>query len=209
MSPTTGPNRNSAGNSARIPAPARTTQRESPRLALPELKRRERVSLWLSYQRYGLLMAGASLIVLFLAPVFSLWLWPTSWLLWLVTMMVCAAVALKLMGFAVYILGRWPQKLRATIIAQYRINTGRFSPDSLQNYCGDPCFRLVADEILQRAAIPADERQRLIGELRTRHERASQTLLFVDRERDTVFVADFAADELGISHDRLYQNQLK
>ena len=149
-----------------------------PGLSLPALGRLARARLWLSYQRYGLLLCSSAVV-----PVTVALLWP--WLYWVWAPL--ALLALPPMRFGVTVLGRWPRKLRATLVAEHRIRRGRFRPESVRSYCGDPCFRLVAHEILTRAGMPAAERRALVARLRAEHEASSRVLLLVDHATGTVF----------------------
>jgi hypothetical protein len=150
----------------------------APVLSLPDLGRRARARLWLSYQRYGLLLCGSVAL-----PVTALLLWPGLFWVWAPL----ALLALVPIRFGVTVLGRWPRKLRATLVAEHRMRRGRFRPESVQSYCGDPCFRLVAHEILGRAGMPAAERRALVARLRVEHEKRSRVLLFVDHATGMVF----------------------
>jgi hypothetical protein len=88
--------------------------------------------------------------------------------------------------FGVTVLARWPRKLRATWIAQRRIDAGRFSPRSIRGFCGDPCFRVVAHEILRRAGVPRAERRRIVHQYREELRRDRSTLVIVDHLAGTV-----------------------
>ena len=116
----------------------------------------ERLRLWCSYQRYALaLAAGAVGLVAGIGATA-----PAVWWLWLVA----ALPVYKLVEYSWEVGRRYPRKLRATALAIRRIEAGRFRPRSVAPYCGDPCFRLVAREILRRARIPRPERTQLIAE---------------------------------------------
>jgi hypothetical protein len=154
------------------------TTASAPVLSLPELGPLARARLWLSYQRYGLLLCGSAAL-----PVTIALLWP--WLFWVWAPL--ALVMWKPVAFGVTVLGRWPRKLRATLVAEHRMRRGRFRPESVEAYCGDPCFRLVAHEILARAGMPAAERRALVARLRAEHEKSSRVLLLVDHATGTVF----------------------
>lgn len=130
----------------------------------------ERIRLWLSYQRYALLMGGLPLAI-WGAIAFAT---PAPWWLW----GPLALVALWFVGQAVPIYGRFPRKMRATLLADRRIATGRFHPRTIRRYCGDPCFRVVAREILRRAGIPPDERRRLIEQYAEEEAERGHTLVF-------------------------------
>lgn len=151
----------------------------APALSLPHLGRLARARLWLSYQRYGVLLCGGGVAL----PASIALVWPRLFWVWAPL----ALLMLKPIGFGVTVLGRWPKKLRATLIAEHRMQRGRFRPESVRSYCGDPCFRLVAHEVLTRAGMPATERRALVARLRAEHEQRSRVLLFVDHATGTVF----------------------
>jgi hypothetical protein len=154
----------------------------------------ERARLFVSYQRYGaLLVLGPIALVAGLATIAPWWLAAGL-----------AALALWPLSFGVTVLGRWPKKLRATIVADRRIAAGRFRPASVRAYCGDPCFRLVAHEILRRAGAPRAERRRLVAGFRAELERERDTLFVVDHARGVVItVVDGRRTEqpLGVPQD--------
>lgn len=153
--------------------------KHAPALALPPLGRLARARLWLSYQRYGLLLCGVGVAL----PAAVALRWPGLFWVWVPL----ALIMLKPIGFGVTVLRRWPRKLRATLVAEHRIERGRFRPESVRSYCGDPCFRLVAHEILTRAGMPAAERRALVARLRAEHEQSARVLLLVDHATGTVF----------------------
>lgn len=130
----------------------------------------ERVRLWLSYQRYALLMGGLPLGVwaaIALAAPGAWWAWGPL-----------AFVALWFLRQAVDIYRRFPRKMRATLLADRRIATGRFRPRTIRRYCGDPCYRVVAREILRRAGTPPAERRRLIETYAAEEAERGHTLVF-------------------------------
>jgi hypothetical protein len=152
-------------------------------------RRGERIRLWLSYQRYALLLAALAA-----ALTGALVLASPAWYLW------AAAVPplLALVVFAARIGGQLPRKLRATALASRRIASGRFRPHALRGYCGDPCYRVVAREILVRAGVPAAERRALIRRYAA-EQHAPAFLLLHDPTRATPVVvvtggAAFATD---------------
>jgi len=146
------------------------------RLALPALGAWTCARLFLSYQRYGFLLVGGSAAVVAAAIVAApIWVWVPL-----------AAAAFVPVRFGVYVLGRWPKKLRATQIATHRIRAGRFTPDQVRSYCGDPCFRVVAHEILARAGVPRAEQRAIVARLREEHARRQDVLLLVDRASGVV-----------------------
>jgi hypothetical protein len=114
----------------------------------------ERVRLWCSYQRYALLLvASAAAIVAGIALAA-----PDVWYAWALA----ALPVLKILAFAAEVYQRFGRKMRATALAARRIAEGRFHARSVRGYCGDPCFRVVAHEILRRAGKGRRERRRLI-----------------------------------------------
>lgn len=124
------------------------------RVRLVELGVGERVALWLSFQRYALLLG-----VLALAPLGLVWLTARdTWWAWCLALPASARVG----RFALDIARRWPRKLRALRVASWRIAQGRFTPAEIRGHCADPCFRLVAREILRRAQVPARAARQLV-----------------------------------------------
>jgi len=73
---------------------------------------------------------------------------------------------------------RQDDETRATMLADRRIAAGRFNPRMVSRYCGDPCFRVVAREILGRADITGAERRRLIHEFSAEEAERGHTLVF-------------------------------
>jgi hypothetical protein len=136
--------------------------------------------LWLSYQRYGLVLLGGALGLGALALCLPVW----------------AAIPLGLLslgpgGFGVVVLARWKRKVRATRLAERRIADGRFRVEQIRTMCGDPCFRVVARQVLARAGYARRERAAIVARLGAELARAQQTLLFVDHARGVVIeVAD-------------------
>ena len=143
----------------------------------------ERARLWLSYQRYALLFFAIAL-VLVLAPV----VW-ARWYFWLPAML----VGLKIAGAGVEIYRRFPKKIRATIAARRRIDRGTFVVEFVESYCGDPCFRVVAREILRNANVPAIERARIVREFSARQREKKDSIVFVDRTNGVQIRVDGAA----------------
>jgi len=130
--------------------------------------------LWLSYQRYAFVLGGLAGGVVAGVALYD----PAAWYLWLVA----AVPVVKLLQLTAEVAGRWQRKLRATALAARRLETGRFKPQFVENYCGDPCFRVVAREILCRAGIDRAERRRLIREYTGRAKARSDVILMVNRD---------------------------
>lgn len=162
-------------SSARAPSHAGVTtgSRRS-----PEARRRfgpfERARLWLSYQRYALLMGLVPVAVVGLVA----WRWPGAWWAW----GPLALAAVPFVRFAIDIYGRWPRKIRATMLADRRIASGRFRPVMVRRYCGDPCFRVVAREILRRADITGAEQRTLIERFAAEEAERGHTLVFAQAD---------------------------
>jgi hypothetical protein len=138
--------------------------------------RAELLRLWLSYQRYALLLAALAVALPAAAATWT----PQRWYVWLVVI----PVAWKIAAFAWQVSSRWPRKLRATALATRRIAAGRFHPRSVRGYCGDPCFRVVANEVLRRAGISRARRRELIGAFAEK-EREPAFLVVVNPDSDT------------------------
>lgn len=146
------------------------------RVRLPELGAVERARLWLSYQRYAFLLIGAPVAgVAGLAAVASAWWWAPA-----------AVIAIAPVRFGAIVWARWPRKLRATQVADARIRAGRFAPRTIRTYCGDPCYRVVAGELLRRAGVPRRERRRIVSQYREELRRDRSTLVIVDHLAGTV-----------------------
>lgn len=128
------------------------------------------VRLWLSLQRYALALEASVL-----ALVWGAWMVELPWFGWVVL-----TPLLVLMGaLAFHIHGTYRRKRLAMRLALRRQQRGSFDPDSLVNYCGDPCFRVVAGEILRLAGVSDQERRRRISELQRRHAAAQSQILVV------------------------------
>lgn len=156
-----------------------------PPLRLPSLPLATRARLWLSYQRYGLLLVAAPVGAVAAAWVLAPW-WAAA---------VLAVGGLAPLGFGVEVLGRWPRKLRATRAALARIERGSFGPASVRPHCGDPCFRVVAAEILTRAGLPRRERRRLIRTYAAQLRAEGDVRVYIDHTRGTVTTYGGGAEE--------------
>ncbi len=142
----------------------------------------ERVRLWISYQRYALLLGFAPPVVVAALAVH----WPAAWWLW----GPLAVVALRLVAFAAEINGRLGRKLRATMLGTRRIAAGRFRPESVRRYCTDPCFRVVAHELLRRAGLSRAERRALTRRFADEERARGESLVLVNREDGVLFHID-------------------
>lgn len=146
------------------------------KVRLPELPVAARVGLWLRYQRYAFLLLGVPTALVVLAALTLPW-----WAALLV-----GVAGLAPVRFGVEVWSRWPRKLRATRVALARIESGSFHHASIKRHCGDPCFRLVADEILTRAGLPRSERKLVISGYAELLRKEDSMLVLVDHVRGTV-----------------------
>lgn len=145
-------------------------------MRLPEVGPAARLRLWIRYQRYGVLLVGVPAAAVALAMACAPW--------WLAALAVVAGVPPA--RFGIEVLARWPRKLRTTRIALARIESGRFAVTSVKGACGDPCYRIVADEILARAGLTRSERRRLIRHYAEQHRRERDVRVLIDHVRGTV-----------------------
>jgi hypothetical protein len=144
------------------------------RVSLEELGIFEYIALWLSFQRYALLLGALAL-----APLGLVWCTAAgAWWAWCLALLVAA----RLGGFALEIARRWPRKLRALRVASRRIALGRFTTAEIRSYCADPCFRVVARQILRRAGLPGAQARQIIREhARALRDEASEVVIFDHR----------------------------
>ena len=143
---------------------------------LPELGTLATARLWLSYQRYAFLLLGLPIAVFALAAAYAPW--------WAAVLVALAAIAP--VRFGIDVLLRWPKKLRATRIAIARIDAGSFETRSVRRYCTDPCFRVVASELLGRAGVPRLERRAVIRRFADEVRREGNFIVLVDHANGTV-----------------------
>lgn len=148
------------------------------RLRLPELGILDRISLWLSFQRYALL-----LMVLAIAPLLLVGsVAPGIWWAWLPALFITARVG----AFAVMVWRRWPAKIHALRVTLFRVAAGRFEPEQIRRHCGDPCFRLVAHTCLHRAGFSRIERRRVVAAYAAELHAEGSELLIIDHLRGEV-----------------------
>jgi hypothetical protein len=147
---------------------------------------------WIALQRYGLALAVAGAAGLTAAAA-------APWSGW--ARLVAGALGVAAAGMAVPILARWPRKRRALALAARRIAQRRFRPESVRAYCGDPCFRLVADRILADAGLPRAERARRIAGWRAELAREGRAAFVVDHTRGVVVtIVDGVRTEQPLAH---------
>jgi len=122
----------------------------------------EIVRLVISYQRYAVLVA-----VIVSALLASAWTVNATW-----AWAVAGTLSLGLSWFGVLVAARLPHKLRLTRTQDMRIARGKFDADDLLPWVEDPCYRVVAREILVRSGeTPARAREQVADLAR----RAAQT----------------------------------
>jgi hypothetical protein len=148
------------------------------RVQLPRVGVLERARLWLSYQRYAFVLVAAPVAGVALAATYARW-----WVAALVGL-----VGLVPARFGIEVFARWPRKLRATRIAIARVEAGTFTPASIKGYCGDPCFRVVADEVLARADMPRRDRKLCIRRFSDELRRERSLVVVIDHVRGTATV---------------------
>jgi hypothetical protein len=146
------------------------------KVRLPELSSIERARLWLRYQRYAFVLVVVPTVLVTLAAIMLPW--------WAALILGLCAIAPVRFGVEVWF--RYPRKIRATRVALARIQAGSFHHASIKRHCGDPCFRLVADEILARAGMPRAERRLVISMYREQLNKEDSMLVLVDHVRGTV-----------------------
>lgn len=148
------------------------------KLQLPGLGTVETVRLWLSFQRYALLLT-----LLALAPLLGLTTFGVvAWWAWALA----ALVSIRLAAYAYAIGRRGPAKIHAYRVALHRIERGSFSPERVRRHCADPCFRVVAHRSLRRAGVPADERRRLVRTYARELADEGSALVVIDHRRGEV-----------------------
>lgn len=157
------------------------------RVRLAPLPAATRLRLWISYQRYAALLLALPAAALAGAA------WLAPW--WLAALLALAAIAP--VRFALEIAARWPRKLRATQVARHRQRLGRFQAESVRAYCGDPCFRVVAREILASAGVPRRERRRWIARFAAERRAADRVVVYFDHRVHGPFPS--TASELAAS----------
>lgn len=108
----------------------------------------EAARLWLSYQRFALAWAAAALAL----PV-TLALLGAPWWGW------AAPLPLSAWGLARArsVARQWGVKRGETRRADRRIASGEFHADQVARWCVDPCWRVVAREVLRRSGMSAAE----------------------------------------------------
>lgn len=123
------------------------------------------IRLFLSYQRYSALVGALAIATgLVSTQLLRGSMGLPSWLRYTggVALAIATLVGLR---FAWFIASQYPRKRRATHLALRRIALGRFRPQSLAHYCEDPCFRVVAREILRHSELSRVKQREVYREL--------------------------------------------
>jgi hypothetical protein len=140
----------------------------------------ELVRLWLSYQRYAMLLFALALGLGFGGAYGS---FEGYWYLGVPV----ALIGLKVGSFGAMVAARIPEKMRITGVAQRRIDAGRFEAGMVRDFCEDPCFRVMASEVLRRSGVDNAQRRKIVREFTASvKEEAGQTLI-IDHTRGQVF----------------------
>jgi hypothetical protein len=159
--------------------------------------RRERLRLWLSYQRYAILLPLACAAALgALVALASVWAW--AWL----GLIIMVPVAITTAGFTLEVVRAYSRKLRATWAQERRMAAGRFSPEALRSYCGDPCWRVVANEILTRAGYSRTQRRALIQAFRRELDSDAHAVVIVDHLTGAVRRIGASSDVITFNSDQ-------
>ncbi|MBU1244746.1 hypothetical protein KJ612_16230, partial [Myxococcota bacterium] len=138
--------------------------------------RRQRLGYFLSYNRYALLILLLSLAVPTVLFLFF------RWYFWVPATL----VALRALYWAWHIARQYPKKLHITKKMALAQQNRTFQNEDIVKYCGDPCYRVVAHQVLAQARVPAGERRRLVREYVEQAHDLAHALVFVDREKGRV-----------------------
>jgi hypothetical protein len=116
------------------------------------------VRIWLSYQRYAL----ALVLFAALLPLISWLAYPTLWGVWgaAIAIGLCCLIGAHKIG------SKFRHKLRVTAMLQRRYKRNGFTEEGLRHYSEDPCYRVVSNEIMCQAGVPAPERRAILTRLK-------------------------------------------
>jgi hypothetical protein len=140
----------------------------------------ELLVLAMSYQRYALLLGASSGA---LASSGAWLVWAGHWFLGGPLLL----AALPLGSFCAGVSSRLTEKMRITAVAQRRIDAGRFEPEMVQDFCGDPCFRVMAREVLRRSGLDRKQAAALVSHYRGILDEESGQTLIIDHTQGRVF----------------------
>lgn len=136
------------------------------------------IYLWLSYQRYAILIfiVSASLsAAMFLTDVVP----------WFVTLPV-VLISLYLFSVSVQVGSTIRKKMVLTRRTIQQIERRSFNPEGLMKYCTDPCWRVVVNHNLSLAGVPSIQRRELIREWTALANERQQQLVFVSQDGSVV-----------------------
>ncbi len=143
-------------------------------VARPDLGTLEVARLVLSFQRYAALVSGIILGLFWVASFFG-----TSW-----AWTLAAVLAVPLGWFGALVALRLPHKLRLIRTQDERIRRRKFNADDLLPWVEDPCYRVVAREILVRAGRAPAAARIEVAEL-ARRASASEGFVFYSKPPST------------------------
>ena len=153
-----------------------------------------KIYLWLSYQRYALLLFTVSATVA--ASVFAFELF--SWLVLLPTV----SFSLYLASVSLRIGGTIRKKLVLTRRTIQQIERGTFDPNDLAKYCTDPCWRVVVRHNLTLAGLPLKRRLELVRQWTEIANERQRQLIFASPDGRVIHVyQDDRLDTTVINRD--------
>jgi len=166
-------------------------------VARPDLGTFEVARLVVSYQRYAAQVNGIILGLLWGASfIGTTWSWGLASLL-----------AVPLGWFGTLVALRLPHKLRLTRTQDERIRRRKFNADDLLPWVEDPCYRVVAREILVRAGRSSAEARVEVAEL-ARRAAAHEGFVFYSKPPSTGGAnTAIASDQDGPHSDALEQEE--
>ena len=119
---------------------------------------RVRIRLWLSYQRYALMLTSFALA----CPLVTYVAFPALWAAWTSA----ALVGVFCLSGAIKIGWKFGHKLRVTAMLERRYKRNGFNAEQLRQYAEDPCYRVVSNEVMRRVDVPAAERRRILKQFK-------------------------------------------
>lgn len=151
-----------------------------------------RLRLWISYQRYALLVSVGSLGATTLALTYAF----DAWWLWVPLAVLCVPAFV----LAHHIHRGMRGHMVTTRRALHKMRLGAFEPESVQPLCEAPCSRVVAYELLAQYGMPRLQRRALVKKLTLLEEEASKSLIIVDRTNGKLYRYDggkVSSEDLG------------
>lgn len=140
-----------------------------------------RISLWLNYQRYAILMLLSAGLIAGAAY----YLYTLFWLFSLIAL--SASVYLSVFGLRA--MGQFGKKRVLTKRAHQRMAQGTFEKEQLIKYCTDPCWRLVVSEILRRNGCSRDQAKAHVRAWSKEAKAFKEQLVIVNREGNVVYTS--------------------